>query len=337
MGKLRRSEFRPAWWARGPHSQTLWPTLFRRRPALRLERRRLELADGDFLDLAMGTGDGPTVMVIHGLEGDLQSHYAGGMLQALDAAGFRPVFMHLRGRSGEPNRLPRSYHSGASEDVAAVLDYLTEGLEGPILAAVGYSLGGNMLLKYLGETHQPRVSASIAVSVPFVLRDAMLRLNLGASRIYQRHLIGRLKAAYRTKFTHLPSPLQVDLEELRDFFGYDDLVTAPLNGFAGAEDYYARCSCRPFLPNITIPTLILHAQDDPFMFPHTVPRENELGPGVTLELSQHGGHVGFVAGNLPWRPKYWSEKRIIDYLCEVAVPEHVSAPTGTKQFPSAIR
>jgi predicted alpha/beta-fold hydrolase len=314
MGEIRASSFRPAWWARGPHLQTLWPSFFRHRPNLSLERRRLELADGDFVDLALVAGDGPTVLVIHGLEGDLQSHYAGNMLQALRGAGFRPVFMFLRGRSGEPNRLPRSYHSGASDDLAAVLEHLTGNPTGPVLAAVGYSLGGNMLLKYLGEQARPLVRAAVAVSVPFVLRDAMLRLNLGMSRVYQRHLLKRLKATYRQKFARLPSPLEVELEQLRDFFDYDDRITAPLNGFAGAEDYYARCSCRPFLPRIDTPTLILHAEDDPFMFPRTVPRAEELGPGVTLELSRHGGHVGFVAGALPWRPEYWLESRIVDFL-----------------------
>ncbi|MEA3276094.1 MAG: hydrolase [Pseudomonadota bacterium] len=314
MGELRHSDFRPAWWIRGPHLQTLWPSLFRRRPRLNLERRRIELADGDFLDLAVGPGSGPAVVVIHGLEGDLRSHYAGGTLSALAAAGFRPIFMHLRGRSGECNRLPRSYHSGATEDLAAVLDDLAGGPEGPPLAAVGFSLGGNLLLKYLGETPEPGIRAAVAVSVPFVLRDAALRLNLGASRLYRRHLLGRLKDSYRTKFSRMPSPLDVDLEEIRDLFDYDDRITAPLHGFAGAEDYYARASCRPFLRHISTPTLILHSADDPFMFAHTVPRARELGRQVTMELAERGGHVGFVSGALPWRPHYWLETRILDYL-----------------------
>lgn len=320
MGRVRESAFRPAWWARGPHMQTLWPSLFRRRPALPLTHERLELDDGDFLDLAIGGGDGPTVLVVHGLEGDLQSHYAGNLLKALNVAGFRPAFMYLRGRSGEPNRLPRSYHSGASDDLAAALAYLANGPQGSALAAVGFSLGGNMLLKYLGERSHPLVETAVAVSVPFVLRDAMLRLGIGASRIYQRHLIDRLKANYRAKFQRIPSPLDVDLDRIRDFFEYDDRITAPLNGFAGAEDYYARCSCRPFLPRIATPTLILHAADDPFMFPYTVPREDELGPGVTLELARHGGHVGFVAGTLPWRPAYWLESRVVDFLRDAVDP-----------------
>jgi hypothetical protein len=146
----------------------------------------------------------------------------------------------------------------------------------------------------------------------------MLRLNLGASRIYQRYLVDKLKASYRRKFGRITSPLDLDVNRIRDFFDFDDRVTAPLHGFAGADDYYAKCSCRPFLRNINTPTLIIHAKDDPFMFERTVPRKEELGPGVRLELTSGGGHVGFVAGSLPWRPEYWLETRILEYLREIA-------------------
>lgn len=314
MGQIVESTFRPAWWLRGAHRQTIWPTLARRRPRLMLERRRIELADGDFIDLAVGRCSGPAVLVIHGLEGDLQSHYAGSLLDALEQGGFQPVFMHLRGCSGEPNRLDRAYHSGASDDLAEVLRALADDPRGGPVVAIGFSLGGNLLLKYLGETERPLLKAGVAVSVPFVLRDAMLRLNLGGSRIYRSYLVNKLKSAVRRKFAGRPLPLDVDLAEIRDFNTFDDRITAPLNGFAGVFDYYSRASCRQFLPGIELPTLILQAADDPFMFPSTVPFEHELGPGVTLELARHGGHVGFVAGALPWRPVYWLEGRILEFL-----------------------
>lgn len=328
-GRIVASTFKPAWWLPGPHLQTIWPTLARRRPRLPLTRRRIELSDGDFIDLRLGEGGGPRVLVIHGLEGDLRSHYAGTLLEVLAGAGYRPIFMHLRGCSGEPNRLDRSYHSGASEDLAEVLADLAQDSDGAPLAAIGFSLGGNLLLKYLGETERPLVTAGIAVSVPFVLRDAMLRLNLGVSRLYRTYLVGKLKAAFRRKFSERPCPLPVALEGIRDFNRFDDEVTAPLCGFAGVFDYYSRASCRPFLPRISTPTLILHAQDDPFMFPTTVPMEHELGPGVTLELSRHGGHVGFVAGALPWRPVYWLEKRILGFLQAVRSVGLQSDPLDT--------
>ena len=320
MGRIIDSSFRAAWWLPGPHLQTIWPSLARQRPRLQLTRRRIELADGDFIDLALGAGGGPRVLVIHGLEGDLQSHYAGSLLNALNRADYQPIFMHLRGCSGEPNRLARSYHSGASEDLHEVLTHLAQDPEGVPLAAIGFSLGGNLLLKYLGERggetgdNAPLLSAGVAVSVPFVLRDAMLRLDLGASRFYRRYLVDKLKRAFRRKFAALPCPLDLDIDTIHSFNQFDDQVTAPLCGFAGVFDYYTRASCRQFLPRITTPTLIIHAQDDPFMFPSTVPFAHELGPGVTLELTRHGGHVGFVAGNRPWRPVYWVEGRILEFL-----------------------
>ncbi|MTW21336.1 hydrolase [Allochromatium palmeri] len=311
---ITTSRFRPAWWLPGPHLQTLWPSLMRRRPRLALTRRRIELADGDFIDLALGAPSGPRILVIHGLEGNLESHYAGGLMQALSHGGFQPIFLFLRGCSEEPNRLDRAYHSGASADLAEVLEVLSHDPEGAPLAAIGFSLGANLLLKYLGETRAPRLQRAVAVSVPFVLRDAMLRLDLGGSRLYRRYLLGKLKASLRRKFAERPFPLDVDLDAIRDFNQFDDQITAPLNGFAGVFDYYTRASCRPFLAGIHTPTLILQAADDPFMFPTTVPWPHELGPGVTLELAAHGGHVGFVAGPRPWKPHYWLETRVLEYL-----------------------
>ncbi len=316
MGQVLESTFRPAWWLRNPHLQTLWPSLLRRRCPLPLEPERIELDDGDFIDLSWVKGaTGPAVLVLHGLEGSLDSHYAGGTLAALAAGGYRPLFMHLRGCSGTPNRLARGYHSGATEDLLSVLRHLQEKLGRPPFAAVGYSLGGNLLLKYLGEgTPSIPLGAAVAISVPFRLRDAMIRLDRGFSRLYQRHLLGRLRNSYQRKFATLPSPLAVDVSRLGNFFEFDDQVSAPLHGFAGAEDYYARCSCRQYLAGIRTPTLILHARDDPFMFPHSVPSPAELGPATRLEVSERGGHVGFVAGPLPWRPRYWAEERLVAFL-----------------------
>lgn len=319
-GHIVPSAFRPAWWLPGPHLQTLWPSLARPRPRPPLTRRRVELPDGDFIDLAMGPTRGPRVVIVHGLEGGIDSHYAGSLIARLATEGFTPVFMHLRGSGPEPNRLPRSYHSGASDDLAAVLAALAGDPEGPVLAAVGFSLGGNLLLKYLGEQAAPLLSRAVAVSVPFVLRDAMLRLSRGPSRIYQRHLMGRLRAGFRRKFADRTWPAALgprfDVEGIRDFNSFDDRITAPLNGFAGAFDYYQRCACRQFLAQIHTPTLIIHAQDDPFMYPETIPLVHELGPGVTLELARHGGHVGFIAGRWPGRPVYWLEERILRALGE---------------------
>ncbi|MBV5319301.1 MAG: hydrolase [Desulfobulbaceae bacterium] len=320
--------FTPPFWLRNPHLQTLWPKFFRTRPMLPLRRERIELADGDFIDLAWATtSTGPPVLVLHGLEGSLHSHYALPVMQTLSLAGYQPVFMHLRGCSGEVNRLPRSYHSGASEDLAEVLASLRASGR-PIAAAVGFSLGGNLLLKYLGEAGASALlQAAAAISVPFVLADAARRLEQGPSRIYQHYLLTRLKHSYRHKFSTKPSPLQIDLNRIRTLWDYDQEVTAPLNGFAGADDYYARCSSMGYLKNITTPTLILHAQDDPFMYRHDIPSPHQVGPGVRLAIQAHGGHVGFIDGRLPWRTRC-----LIDRLLPAFFNEQLPVSTCSLQL-----
>jgi predicted alpha/beta-fold hydrolase len=328
------SEFRPAWWLPGAHLQTLWPTFFRVRPPLDLEPERLELPDGDFLDLAWsGPREGPMVLVLHGLEGTLKSHYAAGILDALNRHGYRACFMHFRSCSGQPNRLPRSYHSGDTGDLRHVVTHLVELCGQPLQAVIGFSLGGNVLLKWLGEcgTGAP-VRFAVAVSVPFMLDDAARRLNRGLSRIYQRHLVRLLHAKFRQKFAVLPCPLDVQLGRLESFHAFDDRVTAPLHGFAGVEDYYARSSSRQFLAAIRTPTLILHAADDPFMFPETVPHAGELSAQVTLELAEHGGHAGFVQGPWPWRADYWLDRRILSWL---ESQTQTDADTAANPMPTA--
>ncbi len=308
--------FRPAWWLRNPHLQTLWPTWFRKRPKLALTAERVELPDGDFIDLAWtDTNGGPRVLLLHGLEGSLDSHYARSTLAALHGAGLHAVFMHLRGCSDEPNRLAHSYHSGATEDLAEIIAHIESTTGQPPAAAVGFSLGGNLLLKYLGEqgVNTP-LQAAAAVSVPFRLMDAARRLEQGPSRIYREHLMQRLRGSYLHKFAKRPVPLEIDVRRLRSFYDFDDQVTAPLNGFAGADDYYDQCSCRRYLGRVETPTLVLHARDDPFMYPETVPGEAELGPGIHLELSAKGGHVGFVEGSIPGKAGYWTDRRIPEFL-----------------------
>jgi predicted alpha/beta-fold hydrolase len=317
---IEPADFRPAWWLPGPHAQTLWPVLCRRRPRVPLRRERLELPDGDFLDLDWTAGErGPVVLVVHGLEGSSDSHYAVGMLAAVARRGWRGAVMHFRGRSGEPNRLARSYCAGDTADIAHVVDRLRRREPNAPLAVVGYSLGGNALLKWLGEIRaDPPLRAAVAVSVPFLLDATARRLGKGFSRLYQWHLLAELKRGYRHKFRRRSDgPVALgDLATLRDFYAFDDRITAPLHGYAGVADYYARASCRQFLRRIKVPTLILHALDDPFMAPDTVPDAVELSADIRLELSRAGGHVGFVAGPWPWRADYWLERRIPAFLAE---------------------
>ena len=311
--------FQPAWWLPGAHCQTVWPTLFRHRPVLPLEKERVTLADGDFIDLAWleREKDSPLVLILHGLEGSINSPYARGLMRHLQEAGFTSCFMHFRGCSGEPNRLDRSYHSGETGDVHEIVNHIRQRHQREVFAVVGFSLGGNVLLKWLGEQgDRAPLERAVAVSVPYRLADAAQRMNTGVSRIYQHHLLSRMKRKYRKKYSQRPSPLSVDIASLKTFRAFDDQVTAPLHGFSGVDDYYQRSSSRQFVPLIRVPTLLLHASDDPFMYPATVPSAEEMPNGVKLELAEKGGHVGFVSGPLPFSTRYFVDQRIIQWLRE---------------------
>ncbi len=308
------SNFQPPRWLRNPHAQTLYPVLFKG-PSYVGRKQRLELPDGDFLDLVWGKGDGPLVLVMHGLEGSIRSHYASAVMAALDRAGFQAVFMHFRGCSGEPNRLDRAYHSGDTADMATVADYISRTTGKPLHATIAYSLGANAMLKWMGETGDAALmQKAVAVSVPFQLADADRRLSSGVSRIYREYLLGHLRAAYKRKFADRPSPLAVDVDKLRTFYQFDDQVTAPLHGFSGADEYYEKSSCRQYLRGIKRETLIIHSRDDPFLYPASIPEAQDIADCIRLELSDFGGHVGFMAAGLP--PRRWLEGRILASLSE---------------------
>jgi len=297
--------------------QTLWPFLFRRTPRVALRRERLELPDGDFLDLDWtANDDGPVVLVLHGLEGSSDSKYARGLLKAVHERGWRGAVMHFRGCSGAPNRLLRSYHSGETGDLAYVVDLLRRREPETPLHVVGYSLGGNVLLKWLGEAgKRAPIDSAVAVSVPFVLAESARRLARGFSRVYQWVLLRQLRASVMAKLVYRPLPFDGRmLAGLRSFREFDEHVTAPLHGFAGADDYYERSSSRQYLKGIEIPTLVIHARDDPFMTETAIPQDGELSPAIELELCANGGHVGFVGGEWPWVPAYWLEGRILQKL-----------------------
>jgi predicted alpha/beta-fold hydrolase len=309
---ITNSTFKPLWWLKNPHLQTLWANRSTyAKPQGKTER--LELSDGDFLDLEWFDASGSLVLLLHGLEGSSYSTYAIAAIRKLQAKGFHVVFMHFRGCSGEPNRLDCSYHSGHTADLQEVLQHITQHSGKSVHCAIGYSLGGNVLLKWLGEQgKQPYVKRAIAISVPFVLADAAKRMATGLSTFYASLLLRRLRDSYHEKFAHRSTKLSVDVEQLKNFYQFDDQVTAPLNGFSGADEYYARSSSRSYLSKIQTTTLIIHARDDPFMYATTPPTEEELSPAVTLELAEHGGHVGFIEGNL--LPKRWLEERLIAFI-----------------------
>lgn len=314
---IRESAFRPAWWLPGAHLQTLYPILLRRRVSPALQRQRVELPDGDFVDIDWTAAPGsPRILLLHGLEGSLDSHYSGALLGQLAKHGYQAGLLYFRGRSGEPNRLARSYHSGDTADLDFLIRLFSEAAATQVAAVIGFSLGGNVLLKWLGEQGERiPLQTAVAISVPFDLDAAARRLQHGLSRIYRHHLLARLRRSVRTRARlHTPPVPLHQLRLLRSFHAFDNAVTAPIHGFRDVDDYYGRSSSRQFLHAIRIPTLILQARDDPFLPASALPGAEELGNAVTLELSAHGGHVGFISGTGPWKPIYWLEQRILQHL-----------------------
>lgn len=286
----------------------------------------MELPDGDFLDLDwLGPPAAEALVVIlHGLEGSSSSHYVRALAHNLAALHIPSVVMHQRGCSGEPNRLARFYHGGETRDLRLVLEHCRRQRPDARLYAVGFSLGGNMLLKWLGESPDSLLDAAAAVSVPFRLDLGAQRLEHGLSRLYQAHLVSGMKRSVDRKRRRMPHPVDPRaLSRCRSFEQIDSCLTAPLHGFRDARDYYARSSCRQFLGSIRTPTLIVHAFDDPFMTPAAVPGEDELSPAVTMELSQNGGHCGFVGGATPLQPRYWLDERLPGFVLS-----HMTCDTG---------
>ena len=319
--------FQPAWWLPGPHLQTLWSPFCRAAPLLTRRRERVWLDDGDFLDLDWhGPHDvkAPLVLVLHGLTGSSASLYVLGLQQRLAERGWASVALNWRGCSGEPNLLPRAYHSGASDDLAAVVAHLQASRPLAALHAVGYSLGGNVLLKYLGETGGDcPLQAAVAVSVPFRLDHCADRIGQGFSRVYQAHFIRNMIGYVQNKqqrfqregLSERLAQLQAlgPLQDLRTFWEFDGRITAPLHGFSDAQDYYRRASSCYYLNAIRVPTLLIQAADDPFVFPRSLPAAGELPAGTRFELHAHGGHVGFIEGS-PRQPGYYLERRIPAWL-----------------------
>jgi uncharacterized protein len=316
--------FRPAWWAPGAHIQTLYGKLFRRVPPAPTRLERWDTADGDFVDvvrLPPGADDAPHLLLLHGLEGGAQSHYAQGLFGEARRVGWGMDLMLHRSCGPEPNRLRRFYHSGETGDLAFVVDRLVAERPRAPLGVCGVSLGGNVLLKYLGERGDDVPAALLgaaAISVPYDLARGSRHISRGFSRVYESHFLQSLRRkveAKRARFPDLADPER--LRRARTLWDFDDVFTAPVHGFRDAEDYYARSSSLGYLHAVRVPTLLLSAADDPFL-PHEVLDEVRAAardnPALRLEFSPRGGHAGFVGGRVPWRPEYHAEQRALAFL-----------------------
>lgn len=316
--------FRPALWLPGAHAQTMAGRVIRDTRATGLRRERIDTPDGDFLDLdftPLVRSGRPIVLLLHGLEGSSRRGYALNTYRSLGEYGVGCVGLNFRSCSGEPNRLARSYHSGETGDLRFVIDLLAERFPDSPLGIVGFSLGGNALLKWLGEepaATAARITACVGVSVPYDLAACERALDSTAmGRFYVRRFLATLIEKVNAKAGLLEN--RIDLERARNartFREFDDAVTAPVHGFDGVDDYYARSSCAPVVHRIRVPVLLIHADDDPFMpgeaAPWTAIRAN---PATQSVVTPHGGHVGFIQG-WPWRLRFWAEEEAARFLAQ---------------------
>ncbi len=313
------ADYRPPWWYRGRHLQTIWGPLFRRPPRPAVRRERWETPDGDFLDLDwVASGTGPLVLVLHGLEGSSRSHYAQGLLVGIAARGWRGAVMHFRSCGGELNRLPRLYHSGETSDLEWVVGRLVAGEPDLRMGLVGVSLGGNVALKWLGERGAgapAQLAAAVAISTPFDLTACAAALDRGLERVlYTTQFLRTMRAKVRAKahlydgLVNLPAALRA-----RTFREYDRHVTAPLGGFADERDYWARSSSGPYLPRIRRPCLLINAANDPFIPPSALPTAAiAASPWLEAALPEQGGHAGFLDGRAGRTS--WAERRALAFL-----------------------
>jgi hypothetical protein len=301
----------------------------RRRPLTGVTRERFETPDGDFVDVDWRSGPAaaPLLLVLHGLEGGATSHYVGGLFRLAAARGWRAAVLYFRSCSGEPNRLPRFYHSGDTADLDHVVRVLAAREPAARVGAVGVSIGGNVLLKWLGELREsaPRaLVGAVGISVPFDLEACARVMDRGLQRVlYTASFMRSFRRKTRAKARAFPG--FVDLRAALGactFAAYDRAVTAPLHGFADEVDYWRRASSGPYLAHIRRPTLLLGALDDPFVPPSSLPDPRRLPPAVRAEFVPHGGHVGFVEGR-PWRSASWAERRAVDFLAGVLDPPGV--------------
>jgi len=281
-------------------------------------RERIVTPDDDFIDVDLSLiGAERLAIVLHGLEGNSERSYVMGMVKALNKRGWDAAAVNFRGCSGESNRQVRFYHSGDTDDLQTVVSYLQATRPHTELALVGFSLGGNVVLKYLGEredTIRSMISGAVTFSAPCDLTSGSIKLGQPANRLYMKRFLKMLREKIRMKMVLMPDRIDdKGYESIKTFKEFDDRYTAPMFGFADAHDYWKKASSKPFLPAIRVPTLLISAADDPFLAPLCYPLEEaRTNPDLLLEVPRHGGHVGFVSFN--HRGEYWSETRTVEFL-----------------------
>jgi len=299
-------------WLPGGHAQTIWPLLIKQE-ALKLRRERWDTPDGDFIDVDWvdGPPQAPLLVLFHGLEGSSRSHYELSTAHACRKAGWRLALPHFRGCSGELNRRPRAYHSGDSDEIDWILRRLQAANGGRPLHAAGVSLGGNALLKWAGERGTAAaelVTGVAAICAPLDLAACGHHLARGFNRVYTQYFLKTLKAVSAARLRQFPGLFdEARMLAAINLYQFDDAVTAPVHGFAGADDYWQRASAKPWLKSIAVPAVAVNPKNDPFLPAAYLPSTADVSPQVRLEQPAGGGHVGFVSGafpgNLDWLPQ----------------------------------
>ncbi len=319
-------KFEPSFGLKNRHIQTLYASFFRKFKPLAFESEIFELSDGDFIEAywykhKKHTPSTPIIILFHGLTGSYASPYIQGAVRALNKAGYSCVVMHFRGCSGKENRKARSYHSGDTQDAQEFIHSLHIRYPNAALGGVGYSLGANMLLKYLGQTQEKSLlKTAAAVSAPMLLDVCATQMQKGFSQFYQKILLKDLQKSLLKKYDKHPMQQLIglkkeDVKKLKTFWLFDEAYTAKINNFASAKEYYKKSSAMGYLKEIQTPTLIIHAKDDPFMTPEVIPNKSDISKSITLQILENGGHVGFISGTL-LHPKYWLDKRVTTFFQE---------------------
>jgi predicted alpha/beta-fold hydrolase len=318
--------YRAPWWLPGGHLQTVYPYFLLKRRAPPYRRKRWETPDGDFIDLDWvdsGDDQAPLMALFHGLEGGSGSHYATAFMRAVARHRWRGVVIHFRGCSGEPNRLPRAYHSGDADEIGWILRRLRALDPAAPLFAAGVSLGGNALLKWLAREQASAgaiVDAAAAISAPVDLMTAGDRLGTGVNRLYGHHFLQTLKTKSLAKLERFPALYDADVvRNARTLREFDNVVTAPLHGYRDTDDYWTRASSKPDLRHIDVPTLIVHARNDPFLPGRYLPATSEVSASVTLDFPEGGGHTGFASGSFPGNLD-WLPERLLAFFSEKIAP-----------------
>ncbi len=315
--------YSPAWWLPGGHLQTIWGKLARDRRDLPLTRETWTTPDDDEIEIYHLGGEErrPHLLLLHGLEGTVRSHYANGFFSQAFDLGWSAHLLVFRSCGDRVNKTRRFYHSGETNDVRFALARLRRESGDAQIFLAGVSLGGNVLLKFLGEcgsTLPPGLAAAAAISVPYDLASSAKRIGKGFSRVYQRFFLRTLKLKMLAKLERFPDLPSIDmLNGIRTMQQFDDVVTAPLHGFEDAMDYYTKSSSLQYLTSIRLPTLLLSSYDDPFLPPEILAKVEQVArsnPALHVEFLRHGGHVGFVGGAAPWHPEYYAEHHVMEFF-----------------------